>query len=146
VERYLNTPSVRAALNVRADAPYWTDCTNRINYSYQDLLSSVIPVHQALIASGQLRILIFSGDVDGIVPTAGSRAWVESMALKETVSWHPWYSTGGQHFGTQLGGYAVEYEGGFSFATVRGAGHMVPYTQGSRAFDLFSAFLDKKAL
>ena len=146
VERYLNTPSVRAALNVRPDAPYWTDCTNRINYSYQDLLSSIIPVHQALIATGLIRTLIFSGDVDGIVPTAGSRAWVESMGLKETASWHPWYSTGGDHFGTQLGGYAVEYEGGFSFATVRGAGHMVPYTQGSRALDLFTAFLNKTPL
>jgi serine carboxypeptidase-like clade 2 len=30
---------------------------------------------------------------------------------------------------------------GLSFATVRGAGHMVPYTQPQRAFDLLQAFL-----
>lgn len=146
VEAYMNTPAVRDALHVRPDAPYWTDCTRAIDYSYEDLLASVIPVHQALIATKAIRILIFSGDVDGIVPTSGSRAWVESLGLAETSSWHPWYSTGGDHFGTQVGGYAVEYEGGFSFATVRGAGHMVPAHQGQRGLDLFKAFLNKQPL
>ena len=146
VESYLNTPAVRAALNVRPDAPYWTDCTNAISYSYADLLSSMVPVHKELLASRQLRVLIYSGDVDGIVPTSGSRAWVESLGLAQTASWHPWYSTGGDHFGTQVGGYAVEYEGGFSFATVRGAGHMVPAHQGQRGLDLFKAFLNKQPL
>ncbi len=40
-----------------------------------------------------------------------------------------------------MGGYVQDYQG-LSFATVRGAGHMVPYTQPQRAFDLLKAFLE----
>jgi serine carboxypeptidase-like clade 2 len=40
-----------------------------------------------------------------------------------------------------VGGYQVDYRG-LSFATVRNAGHMVPYTQPGRALHLFKAFLE----
>lgn len=41
----------------------------------------------------------------------------------------------------QVGGYTQEYEGGLTFATVRGAGHMVPTHQPGRALSLVSHFL-----
>jgi serine carboxypeptidase-like clade 2 len=146
VEAYLNRPDVRAALHVRADAPYWTDCTRAIDYSYADLLSSMVPTHQALIASGKLRTLIFSGDVDGIVPASGSRMWVDSLELPVVAPWRAWYATDGDHFGTQLAGYTVDYAGGFSFATIRGAGHMCPTTQPFRSRELLRRFLSKEPL
>jgi len=40
-----------------------------------------------------------------------------------------------------VGGYVQDYDGGLSFATVRNAGHMVPYTQPAAALHLLSAFL-----
>lgn len=43
----------------------------------------------------------------------------------------------------QVGGYTEEYNGGgFVFATVRDAGHMVPYFQPARGLHLFDRFVN----
>ena len=132
----MNSPATRAALHVRADAPYWTMCTNAIDYARGDVFNSIIQTHKEIIASGQVRTLILSGDVDGIVPTAGSRNWVASLGLKSVVAWQPWLATPSDHFGTQVGGYFRTYDQGngqkFSLASIRGAGHMASYTQPGR--------------
>jgi serine carboxypeptidase-like clade 2 len=41
----------------------------------------------------------------------------------------------------QVGGFVQQYEGGFTLASVRAAGHTVPTFQPERAFVLFHAFL-----
>jgi len=65
------------------------------------------------------RILKYSGDNDGAVPTLGSMRWIEALNWKITSNWTTWdvedYS----------GGY-YEERGKFTFMTVHGAGHMVP--------------------
>jgi serine carboxypeptidase-like clade II len=43
----------------------------------------------------------------------------------------------------QVAGYVVGYKG-LVFATVKGAGHLVPYYQPRRALELFSSFLEGK--
>ena len=165
VDMYLNRADVREALHVRPDAGVWSVCTDEIDYSAEDLcvpcsvdvsssrahayasafrrLSSMLPLYPKLIAAG-LRIWIFSGDVDGIVPTSGSRAWVEGLRLKELEHWRPWLVKDGA-LGPQVGGYVTRYQG-LTFATVRGAGHMVPYTQPLRAAHMFKAFVDSAPL
>jgi len=45
----------------------------------------------------------------------------------------------------QVGGYTIKYSG-LTFASVRGSGHMVPWAQPMRSFDLFSRFLKDQAL
>jgi serine carboxypeptidase-like clade 2 len=45
-----------------------------------------------------------------------------------------------------MGGYVTAYENGFVFATVRGAGHMVPTYKPAPALALFSAWLAGKPL
>lgn len=42
---------------------------------------------------------------------------------------------------TQVGGWRVDYRGGLTFATLRNAGHMGPYTQPERSYALLSQFL-----
>ena len=46
----------------------------------------------------------------------------------------------------QVGGWTVRYSHGLTFASVRGAGHMVPYTQPERAFHMFSSFVHNQTL
>lgn len=53
---------------------------------YRDILK-----HEA-----DLDILIFSGDVDGIVPVIGTRRWVASLQLPVVKEWRPWYSHTGE--------------------------------------------------
>jgi serine carboxypeptidase-like clade II len=77
---------------------------------------------------------VYSGDIDAIVPVTGTRRWIESLDLPVKERWHPWTLDG------QVAGFREDYEG-LSFLTVRGAGHMVPYTQPARALALFRLFL-----
>ncbi|RDX65842.1 Serine carboxypeptidase-like 43, partial [Mucuna pruriens] len=45
-----------------------------------------------------------------------------------------------------VGGWATEYGNLLTFATVRGAAHMVPYAQPSRSLHLFSSFVHGRRL
>lgn len=36
------------------------------------------------------RVLIYSGDTDGVVPTLATRLWVESLGLKPSAQLRPW--------------------------------------------------------
>ena len=142
MQAYLNRADVQEALHVRRRPVKWRDCTSAISYSRDDLLSSMLPVHAELLRSGALRVLIYSGDVDGIVPTQGTRAWVEGLGLPVTAPWRPWLEAPPRSARTmRVGGYVVEYDG-LTFATVRGAGHMAPYTQPRATLQLFRHFLN----
>ncbi len=99
VERYMNLPEVQLALHANQTVilPWrWTDCTAEVSYSRSDLLASMLPVYEELLASGSLRILVFSGDVDGILPVVGTRRWVANLGLPEVSAWRPYISKTGQ--------------------------------------------------
>lgn len=46
----------------------------------------------------------------------------------------------------QVAGYVVEYDSGLSYATVKGAGHMVPGTNPREALDMFARFISGQPL
>lgn len=85
-----------------------------------------------------------SGDEDSVVPLMGSRTLVRELAhdlkFKITVPYGAWFHKG------QVGGWAIEYGNMLTYATVRGAAHMVPYAQPSRALHLFSSFVRGRRL
>lgn len=142
VEQYLNRAEVQAALhaNTSGQLPWpWQDCNHRVRYSRDDLLSSMLPVYDELLETApQLKVLIYSGDIDAIVPLLGTRVWVRGVAAGgELRPWRQWFVEDGQ-----VGGWIVDYEG-ISLATVRGAGHMVPYTQPQRGFHLLRTYFAK---
>ena len=61
--QWLNDAAVQAALHVFEHPRHWDVCTD-LQYDELDVITSMIPVHAKLIAAS-LRILIYSGDVDG---------------------------------------------------------------------------------
>ncbi|PRW44859.1 Serine carboxypeptidase 24 isoform B [Chlorella sorokiniana] len=141
-EAYLNRRDVQLALhaNVSGELPGpWKDCTQAIEYKRRDVLRTILPLYRELIDAG-LKILVYSGDVDAIVPVIGTRNWIRELDLPITKPWRPWTSSTGQ-----VGGWTVEHQG-LTFASVRGAGHMVPYTQPERALHLFSSYLEELTL
>ncbi|KFM23301.1 Serine carboxypeptidase-like 22 [Auxenochlorella protothecoides] len=142
VETYLNREDVQRALHVVPGlAPKrWTGCTHEIQYSREDLLSSMLPVWHHLLEA-DLELLVYSGDVDAIVPVTGTRAWIHGLALEVAEPWRAWTSAS-----RQVGGWTVRYSHGLTFATVRGAGHMVPYTQPERALHLFNSWVHHQRL
>ncbi len=65
------------------------------------------------------KILHFSGNTDGAVPTYGTRQWIDNLNLNIKEKWRPWKTDG------QVSGFIERYEG-MDFATIHGVGHMAP--------------------
>ena len=64
VTQYLNRKDVQAAIHANMTLSYpWSDCSPRLDYSYQDLLSSMLPIYKQLF---QADILLMSHD-DGLI-------------------------------------------------------------------------------
>eukprot|EP01102_Stenamoeba_stenopodia_P003170 TRINITY_DN1310_c0_g1_i1.p2 TRINITY_DN1310_c0_g1~~TRINITY_DN1310_c0_g1_i1.p2 ORF type:complete len:105 (+),score=31.93 TRINITY_DN1310_c0_g1_i1:82-396(+) len=100
----------------------------------------MLPIHQELI-KGNKQILIYSGDVDGAVPTPGTEAWTSAlMGVNSATEYYvPWYYNDVE--GVQVGGFKTVYEG-LTFITIRGAGHMVPQYQPAAAFNFFNRWIN----
>ncbi|XWS25017.1 hypothetical protein CRYUN_Cryun27aG0034600 [Craigia yunnanensis] len=142
---YLNLPEVQMALHAnRTKLPYpWSMCSSQLRYSDTDGNINILPILKKIIHNG-IPVWIFSGDQDSVVPLLGSRTLVRELAhdlnFKITVPYGAWFH---KH---QVGGWVTEYGNLLTFATVRGAAHMVPYAQPSRALHLFSSFVHGRRL
>ncbi|KAE8687661.1 Serine carboxypeptidase 24 [Hibiscus syriacus] len=139
-ERYYNRPDVQKVMHANTTGiPYkWTACSDVLIKNWKDSENSMLPIYKELISAG-LRIWVFSGDTDSIVPVTATRFSLGHLNLHIKTPWYPWYS------GNQVGGWTEVYEG-LTFATVRGAGHEVPLFQPRRAFVLFRSFLKGEKL
>ncbi|KAK4801550.1 hypothetical protein SAY86_022037 [Trapa natans] len=123
---YFNRPDVQTALRARRGngSVKWKVCSDMIFRSYNYTVSSVLPTYTKLIKGG-LKIWVYSGDADGRVPLIGSRYCMEDLGLPIKSPWHSWYHL------HQVAGRILEFEG-VTFLTVRGAGHLVPWTNQAR--------------
>ncbi|RID74280.1 hypothetical protein BRARA_B01387 [Brassica rapa] len=142
---YFNLPEVQRALHAnRTHLPYqWSMCSTLVNYSGIDGNINMLPILKRIIQN-KTSVWIFSGDQDSVVPLLGSRTLVRELAhdlnFSTTLPYGPWFHK------DQVGGWVTEYGKLLTFATVRGAAHMVPYAQPSRALHLFSSFVRGRRL
>jgi serine carboxypeptidase-like clade 1 len=132
-ENYLNRADVRTALHAEPVSKIgaWAICSDKINYT--SVYSSVIPFYPTLMDN--IRILIYSGDVDGAVPFVGTQKWVDSLKRHVVSKWQPW------SVGRQVAGYVTIYDK-ITFLTVKGAGHMVPQWKPAQAFRMFQNMME----
>ncbi|KAK2992953.1 hypothetical protein RJ640_007335 [Escallonia rubra] len=139
-EKYYNRPDVQRAMHANSTGiPYkWTACSDILIKTWNDSEASMLPTYKELIAAG-LKIWVFSGDTDSVVPVTATRFSLNHLNLNVKTRWYPWYSD------SQVGGWTEVYDG-LTFATIRGAGHEVPLSQPRRAFILFQSFLAGKDL
>ncbi|KAK9943772.1 hypothetical protein M0R45_009369 [Rubus argutus] len=142
---YFNLPEVQKALHAnRTNLPYsYSICSNFLNYSETDLNINMLPLLARIVKNG-IPVWVFSGDQDSVVPLSDSRTLIRELAehlkFQITVPYGAWFHKG------QVGGWATEYGNLLTFATVRAAGHEVPYSQPSRALHLFSSFVRDRRL
>ncbi|KAG9157710.1 hypothetical protein Leryth_021223 [Lithospermum erythrorhizon] len=139
-EIYYNRADVQKAMHANTTRiPYkWTACSETLNRNWNDTDDSVLPIYQELMKSG-LRIWVFSGDVDSVVPVTATRYSLAHLKLDTEVPWYPWYNK------KQVGGWTEVYKG-LTFATVRGAGHEVPLFKPRASYQLLKSFLSGKPL
>lgn len=78
---------------------------------------------------GKIRMLKFSGNLDASVPSQGSINWIEELGREILEPMRPYHVNG------HVGGFITEYDG-LTFATVHGAGHMVPEDKPAEAYHL----------
>uniref|UniRef100_A0A1J3FNP8 Carboxypeptidase n=1 Tax=Noccaea caerulescens TaxID=107243 RepID=A0A1J3FNP8_NOCCA len=142
---YFNLPEVQHALHAnRTRLPYeWSMCSNQLNYSAIDGSINMLPILKRILHK-KVPVWIFSGDQDSVIPLLGSRTLARELAddlsFNTTVPYGAWFHK------AQVGGWGTEYGNLLTFATVRGAAHMVPYAQPSRALHLFSSFVRGRRL
>ncbi|KAL8052149.1 hypothetical protein ABFX02_06G194100 [Erythranthe guttata] len=132
---YMNNPDVQKALHANVTGiPYpWVTCSDVIRGSWTDSPRSMLPIIKQLIDAG-LRIWVFSGDTDAVLPLTATRYSIKALNLKANTSWYAWYDK------QKVGGWSQVYEG-LTYVTVRGAGHEVPLTRPKLALTLFRHFL-----
>ena len=145
---YMNLPAVRAALGVTDPVPggSWAPCSAQVHYSTADTQTSVVDIYRNVLVNTTLKVLVYSGTSDLIIPTVTTREWTQNLARDMNFATvnphHPWFSDSN---GKQLAGWATQYSR-FTFTSIRGAGHEVPLSQPERAFAMFKSFKDTGSL
>lgn len=115
---YMNRDDVRRALHIPDGVQDWEMCTSASNWHYIDEPRGSQWAYEEL--AGKIRMLHYSGDTDGSVPTIGTRAWIDSLGWNTTEAWRPFFVD------EQVGGYVQTWEDTLTLGTVHGAGHMAP--------------------
>ncbi|KAI0297528.1 serine carboxypeptidase [Multifurca ochricompacta] len=147
ISRFLDRPDVRTELGVDPHVPKeFSSCSPTVGSAFDaagDGLHSSMDYIGALLAR-KVRVLIYVGTYDWICNWVGNEAW--TLAL----DWH------GQqdfvavplrkwHVGGQVAGKTRSAHG-LTFATVDGAGHMVPYDKPTEALALINRWLAQEVL
>lgn len=135
---YFNRPEVQKALHANVTGiPYiWKTCSDIVGNYWTDSPLSMLPIYHELINAG-LRVWVFSGDTDSVVPLTATRYSIDALKLPTIINWYPWYDSG------KVGGWSQVYKG-LTLVTIRGAGHEVPLHKPREAFILFRSFLENK--
>ncbi|KAE8125151.1 hypothetical protein FH972_019985 [Carpinus fangiana] len=142
--KYLNRKDVQQAFHARLiGVTTWGICSEVVKYEMQNLEIPTIHVLGALLKSG-IRVLVYSGDQDSVIPLIGTRTLVNGLAkdlgLNTVVPYSAWFE------GRQVAGWTQVYGEALSFATIRGASHEAPFSQPKRSLVLLTSFLAGKPL
>jgi len=128
---YLNSAVVKEALHISNSSNVWSDCSN---IDYTILQKGSLWIYEEL--KGQIKMLHYSGDQDGCVPTQGTLEWIDHLNRAEVAPWKAYNEAGtAGEAAKQVGGYFWQLDG-LDFGTVHGAGHMCPMDQPKRSYQL----------
>lgn len=120
----------------------------RSEFSYARSGPASVLLYPALVK--KLRILIYNGDSDIVVPYKGNEEWIGNLeatgAIAEKEAWRPWFEDDSARVPA---GYVTSFsvKGAeqddieFHFLTIRLAGHMVPTFQPGPSLSFFKRFL-----
>jgi hypothetical protein len=122
---WANSKEVRAALHIPHDIQAWEMCSRNVGYDMNKNASQWI----YNLIKGKYRILFYSGDTDGAVPTHGTQMWLDNIGWKLVEKRRPYFVN------DQVAGY-IEERDGLTFGTVHGCGHMAPQWKRAEAYHL----------
>jgi len=144
-DKFLRHPDVRAAMHVPLNSNFFSG-DNGVGFDYTLSEADVRPIHLYVLRNTDMRVMVYNGDTDpGINSFVTQGKFVEywrEEGVARTRRWRPWTLDGKR----QLAGYVVEYEGNWSYVTVRGSGHMVPEYKPRASLEMMRAFLQGESL
>ncbi|KAL8246235.1 hypothetical protein R6Q59_007451 [Mikania micrantha] len=150
INKWANMEVVQQALNVQqgmvgkfeelnSTLHYKKGKNDTIYYAY-DIFSSYS--YHKKFSTKSCRALIYSGDHDLTFPYVGVEQWISSLNLEVEAPWEPFYVD------NQVGGYLTKYtlnNYSLTYATVKGAGHVVDYYKPKESFALAQMWFSSQA-
>jgi len=141
---YLNKMDVKSAIHVKGDIE-WEECSRTTKYNLADKMLPMEHYYKTILNSKthpDLRVLVYSGDDDGVCGTIGTQRWIYDLGFSVSSLWDTWYVDG------QTAGYITKFntpfskDSRFSFMTVHFAGHEVPTYKPKEALKLFEKYIN----
>ena len=115
VTDYMDRADVRKILHVSEKKGKFQPC---VNFNYTMLEKATLWIYP-ILKQGGYRILKYSGDTDGAVPTYGTEKWINKLGWTVKQSHRPFYMD------DKVAGY-MEIRDGLDYLIFHGAGHLVP--------------------
>lgn len=143
-EKYVQEPFMREALHV-GQRPLNNGSLVELHLA-NDMMQSVASWLATLLDAGQYRVLLYSGQLDIIVPYRGTMNMAQSLKWSGAEGFHNATRTiwrVGHENATVVAGYATT-SGPLTVLLVRDAGHMVPADQPIWGLDLINRFTTGK--
>jgi carboxypeptidase C (cathepsin A) len=137
---YFNRKDVKEALHINKEKE-WKLCNEKINKNYIQQYKTSYWAYPALFENN-IRVLIYNGDADIVVPFNGNQLWIESLGLEEISPWRQWRAYDDKN---NIAGYTVKYKG-LTFCTIKGAGHEVPVSKPKESLYMLTKFLNNEDL
>jgi len=143
LQKYLARAEVQRALGVIPDAPgaqarTWQQWDGMMP-GYNISVSNVVSTYKELLEQ-RLRVFIYNGLRDTCVPTTGAQVWTAQIGGPVAEARRAWAAAG------QPVGHVLRYASGLSFATVDGAGHLVPADRPQAALALVQSLVRNEPL
>ena len=113
--KYLDRDDIRKILHVTEKSGSFQPC---VNFNYKMLEKATLWIYPTL-KEGGYRILKYSGDTDGAVPTYGTEKWIDQLNWTLKQEHRPFY------IDNKVAGY-LEIRDGLDFLVFHGVGHLVP--------------------
>lgn len=86
------------------------------------------------VLKNKIKILFYSGDTDGALPTSGSKAWIKTLNWTRKEDTRQWKTD------LQVSGFVEQYDG-MDLITVHGTGHMAPGWKPKQVTQMISAWI-----
>ncbi|KAI1696531.1 serine carboxypeptidase domain-containing protein [Ditylenchus destructor] len=137
VNKYLNSPEVRKALNIPEELARWSICRDQTFYT--KTRKDMKPYIENIIR-GDVRILLFYGDTDMACNFLMGEQFSANLGLKEIGKQDAW------RYRRQIAGYKTTYEKGVTFLTILGAGHMAPAWRAAETSYAIKKFIDDQPI
>lgn len=86
---YLNRPDVQSAIHAHMEKGHlWNECSDVLNYDFNH--DSMLPLYEYFLNSTTLRVWVYSGNFDSVLPTTGTMNWIARLGRTVLKEWQPW--------------------------------------------------------